>query len=478
MKIVFNESRRLIDHNKAVSLPQPEARSSAINPTEHRDETVLSREARNLSNGGGIFSKIADTAIAIARFGKDDKKTETKDSRRAEDKDENATIAVFDEFYNADEPGVSTHGERVEGVLQQKGGLGDEDIQRYQINEGSGHRFGDDAYGLHDLVESCYSSLLDDTSDSIEEILNDKDSKITTINQSQYMAGGLIAEYFWSNCKENPKFLADLTEHLGLDPKVSERELAQTMVNAIGDVVSSSDIIAESQERFHDVSKRASEAGITHVVCSGNLGSIAGEFRRLGVETDQQFYTSALASGHTLVVGASDETGNFPVSASFSSPNAKADVAAPGVNIDIITQDGVQTTGSGTSYAAPAAAVLVAKIRANDPETTPSEIELLLKRTTNPIFGLRNEAGSGTINPENALGYLVADKGSHNIHTITPDDAQATVSRTSFTPPVVTAAPPFQLEPKSIASPYPDITPSELKLILERTAEPILLLQE
>ena len=415
MRIRSDESKRLRNDNKVVSLNEhrkaqaspkkaenkPESRPNSINPPKRRDESIISREAKSSNSGDGLFSDIVDNLKDAFGFG--------KDSKRAEDKDEDATIAVFDDFNNADKDGVSTHGEQVEGVIQQEGGFKDEDIQRYQINsKGSKDELAKrlaegDEDALNDYIEDRYTSMLDNTSDGIEEILDDKDSKITTINQSQSVAEGRIVRDLWKDAKDDPKFRADLAEHLGLDPKVSDRELAQALVDDVGEVVSSSDAIADSKQRFNDVSKRATDAGITHVVTSGNLGDFASELDKLGVETDKQFYDSAFVNGRTLVVGASNENGKTPTSASFNSPNANADVSAPGVGIDITTQDGEKVTNSGTSFAAPAVATLVAQIKAENPGITPREIERLLERTADPVNGPRNEVGHGTVNAEEAL---------------------------------------------------------------------------
>ena len=413
MKIRSEEIKSRRDNNKVVSLEQhrqakvspkraenkPETRTNA--PTKRRDESVISREAKTSNDGDGLFSGIVDNIKDAFGFG--------KETKRAEGKDENATIAVFDSFNDADKPGESTHGEQVEGIIQQEGGFKDEDIQRYQINSGGSRAElekqlaeGDDD-ALSNYVEDRYTSMLDNTSDGIEEILDDKDSKIKTINQSQSVAEGRIVRDLWKDAKNDPKFRESLAEHLGFDSNVSDRELAQALVDDVGDIVNSSDAIAESKDRFNKVSKRATDAGITHVVTSGNLGDFAGELDRLGVETDKQFYDSAFVNGHTLVVGASDETGKRSTSADFNSPNANADVSAPGVDISLTTQDGAKEKNSGTSFAAPAVAALVAQIKAENPGITPREIELLLERTADPVLGPKNEVGSGTINAEEAL---------------------------------------------------------------------------
>jgi subtilisin family serine protease len=384
-------------------------RASNEPPVQHstarRDQTEISSEARGDSASDGLFGDLVDRVKEAFGFGDD------KETKRAEDKDENATIAVFDDFNNADKPGESTHGEQVEGVIQQEGGFSDEDIQRYQINSGGSRaelaeRLAEgDEDALVDYIEQRYTGLLDNTSDGIEEILNDDDSKITTINQSQSVAEGRIVRDLWNDAKENPEFRSNLAEHLGLDPDVNDRELAQALVDDVGDVVSNSEAIAESKQRFDEVSRRAAEAGITHVVTSGNLGTFASEMDRLGVETDRQFYDSAFVNRHTLVVAASNETGRGgPTSASFNSPNANADVSAPGVNIDITTQDGASETNSGTSFAAPAVAALVAQIKAENPDLSPREIERLLERTADRVNGgTFSDVGHGTVNPEEAL---------------------------------------------------------------------------
>lgn len=412
MKIGSEKARERSNATKGLTAklgrPLVSPRAGASNPSvspspgkkaSRPDQASVSREAREGNAGDGRISNLIDSLQDAFHIG----------TKRAEKKDRDASIAVFDDFSDADKEGVSTHGEQVEGVIQQEGGFSDEDIQRYQINSGGSKdeladRLADnDDDALNDYVEDRYTSMLDNTSDGLEEILNDDDSQIRTVNQSQSVAEGRIVRDLWDEAKAKPEFRADLARHLGLGDNASDRDLAQALADGVGDVVNHSDDIAESKERFDRVSARASAAGITHVVTSGNLGSFANEMERLGVETDKEFYDSAFLNRHTLVVGAVNDNGSTPTSANFNSPSANADVSAPGVNVDITTQDGQQGTNSGTSFAAPAVAALVARMKAENPDLTSREIELILRRTADEVNGPYSEVGSGTINPEAAL---------------------------------------------------------------------------
>lgn len=386
-------SQRAGASNPPVS-PSPQKKTAA-----RPDGASVSSEARESGAGDGRIRDLVDSFKDAFHVG----------TKRAENKDKDATVAVFDDFSDADKDGVSTHGEQVEGVIQQEGGLGDKDIQRYQINSGgskddlANRLADDDDDALNGYVEDRYTSMLDNTSDAMEEILNDDDSKVRTVNQSQSVAEGRIVRDLWDEAKAKPEFRSDLARHLGLDEKASDKELAQALADGVGDVVTHSDDIEKSKERFDKVSERASAAGITHVVTSGNLGSFASEMENLGVEVDSQFYDSAFLNRHTLVVGAVNDNGKTPTGADFNSPNANADISAPGVNVDITTQDGQHETNSGTSFAAPAVAALVARVKAENPDLSNREIELLLRRTADDVNGRYSEVGSGNISPEQAL---------------------------------------------------------------------------
>lgn len=340
-------------------------------------------------------------------FGLDDLGDEGE-SQKAEEHEENATVAVFDDFRNADEKGQFTHGELVEGRLQEQGRLGDEDVQRYQTDLGAD--FGEfeenlargEEGALERFIESSYTNSLDSTTGALEEVLDDDDSKIRTINQSQSQARGRLARDIWERTGDAP-FREDLARSLGLESGVDDRVLAGALTEKINHTVSGSDEIAKAKNRYDQTSQEAAEAGLTHVVTSGNLGDFARHWEELGVQVDDDFYDSALINDNTIVAAAVDQSKAPPSSAGFNSPRAGADLAAPGVNLDVTAQDGDWTTASGTSLAAPAISAVAARLVALRPELSPTQIEEVLKETAAPARGPASDIGAGSLNPEEAL---------------------------------------------------------------------------
>ena len=334
--------------------------------------------------------------------------SEEKVSQKAEEHEADATVAVFDDFRNADEKGQFTHGELVEGHLQEQGGLGDDDVQRYQTDLGADFGefeeklAGGDERALEDFIESSYTNSLNSTTGALEEVLDDDDSKVRTINQSQSQARGRLARDIWDRVGD-ASFREDLTRSLDLDSGVEDRQLAEALAAKINQTVSESETIAGAKKRYDQISQEAAEAGLTHVVTSGNLGDFARRWEQLGVEVDDDFYDSALINDHTIVAAAVDDSLSPPGAAGFNSPRAGADLAAPGVNLDVTAQDGDWTTASGTSLAAPAISAAAARLAALRPELGPREIEAILKRTADPAQGPKSDIGEGLLNPEEAL---------------------------------------------------------------------------
>lgn len=330
------------------------------------------------------------------------------DSQEAEPHEEEATVAVFDDFRNADKKGQMTHGELVEGHLQAQAGLNDEDIQRYQTDLGADFKpfeealAGGEKDALERFIETSYTNSLDSTTDALEEVLSDDDSKIRTVNQSQSQARGRLARDIWQRADSNEPFRKDLAESLGLDPTVKDKELGQALTSKINETVAGSEKIADSKQRYDEISEKAAQAGLTHVVTSGNLGDFAKQWEKLGVKVDDDFYDSALINENTIVAAALDGSAP-PRSAGFNSPKAGADLAAPGVDIDVTAQDGDWTTASGTSLAAPAVSAVAARLAAKNPDLTPSEIEAILTRTADPAQGPTSDIGQGVFDPDEAL---------------------------------------------------------------------------
>ena len=353
-----------------------------------------------------IFDSIKDF------FTGDDDEDKEQPTLRAEEKNPDATVAVFDTFRDADKDGVNTHGEEVEGVIMAQADMDDKDIQRYGIagkalnKESLDGALEDGNVELFERhVELYMSSGLDQTSDAMEEILQDKDSKITSINQSQSWAEARLVKSMWERAEEEPEFREKLGKFFGFEGNVGDRELLQEMVDSVHEISSESDWIQDSRNHYEDVSKELAEAGITHVVTSGNLGRWDDKLKSLGVETPDDFFLSNLVNKHKTVVAASWKWPDGSIMpAPFNSPEAQADLAANGVNVAVTTDDGASSVVSGTSFAAPKVAAIVAQMKEKNPELTPQEIELILLRTASSqgSFAVQDE-GRGKLEAERAL---------------------------------------------------------------------------
>ncbi len=342
----------------------------------------------------------------------------------AEEKDPNATVAVFDNFAPSPDGGPG-HGELTEGVVAEVGGYGEDDIQRYEIPPANASQDFEQAVAdgdedaLKNLVEDIAVDPIDSTTAAMQEILNDPDSKITTISQSQSISASQIAERLLRTAmpeapKEgeeqrppDPDLRSALAQSVGLTDDVSDEELTQAVVDEINSIYQNSDTIAESKERYDQVSQQAAEAGISHVLSSGNRGGFSDYLEERGVEAPEGFYQSSLVNEHTTVVGATDDRGTPDPTDDNSfegnAPDAGAEVSAPGTHREMTTLDGRTSVRSGTSYSAPEVAAVMANLKAEHPELTPQQIEELLVKTAVPVNAPANEVGAGAVDREAAL---------------------------------------------------------------------------
>jgi hypothetical protein len=98
--------------------------------------------------------------------------------------------------------------------------------------------------------------------------------------------------------------------------------------------------------------------------------------------------------------------------ASFSNYGDEIDVAAPGSGIHTTTTGGGYTSASGTSYASPVAAGVVAVIMAANPRLNPDEVEGILEQSANDLgsAGWDQYFGHGRVNA--AAAVLLAQGGS------------------------------------------------------------------
>lgn len=332
------------------------------------------------------------------------------DGRLAEEREEDATVAVIDYFAEGDED--PEHGDIVESIIKDNSGLSDEDIQRYRAGGGPGLDSLVDAdpdeFGevLDGYIEGRVTGLLDTSSGAIADILSDEDSSIRTINQSLGVPESRIAGDIARRFGEDPEFRDRFLEYAGLESDADEREVLQALVDEVSDSRRSNETIQESKDRYDELVAEAHDRGITTIDSSGNYGRFARQLEELGVETDDQFHTDVLNNEHVLSVGATDTNGTAGIKddeeSTFSSPNAGADIAAQGTDVTTVI-DGEEVGGNGTSFSAPQVSAAAAVLAEQYPELSASEIQsILIDTAINPNLD-EETVGAGILQQQAAL---------------------------------------------------------------------------
>lgn len=359
---------------------------------------------------GDLVDGAGDVADDVIGFVDDLFNDRQHSDRLAEDREENATVAIIDSF--ADEGEDPRHGDLVESILQDHSGLSEDQIQRYRSGGGPSIdgllNAGSDSFGeaFDDYIEGRVKGLLDGSSDAIEDILSDEDSRIRTINQSLGVPESRIAGDIANALEDNPEFRERFLEYAGLSSDASEREVLQALVDEVGDSRRSNENIQESKERYDRLVREAYDRGITTIDSSGNYGRFARRLDELGVETDDAFHTDVLNNPLVLSVGATDANGTSTVQddevTGFSSPHAGADIAAQGSDVTTVV-DGEEHGGDGTSFSAPQVAAAAALLAQKYPELSAGQIRAILLATAeNPDLD-SDLVGAGILQQEQAL---------------------------------------------------------------------------
>lgn len=139
-------------------------------------------------------------------------------------------------------------------------------------------------------------------------------------------------------------------------------------------------------QSFHDAVIAVHNAGIVQVAAAGNEGS------------NGIIYPARYAE--TIAVSSVDSSDQLAASSSWG---AEIDLAAPGVQINSTSIDGLYTLKSGTSMAAPhvtGAAALVLSIHGT---LTPDEVKAKLKNTAEDLGLPSNEQGAGLVRADLAV---------------------------------------------------------------------------
>ncbi|MDM5263033.1 S8 family peptidase [Sulfurovum sp. XTW-4] len=140
-----------------------------------------------------------------------------------------------------------------------------------------------------------------------------------------------------------------------------------------------------TNQAYHDAFIAVHNAGIVQVAAAGNTGGAI-------------LYPAKYPE--TIAVSSVDLADQLAAS---SARGAEIDLAAPGVGINSTAIDGLYTTMSGTSMAAPHVTGAVALLLATDGTLTPSEVKVKLKNTAEDLGLPTIEQGAGLIRADLAI---------------------------------------------------------------------------
>lgn len=321
-------------------------------------------------------------------------------------KNPDATVAVLDSF-KPDEKNFN-HGDAVTQVVKRSGDFSEKDIQRID----------DVAYmtgasmalltrpGTEPASERLNAGILRSgleplkrTNVVLEDIANDPNSKIKTINQSQganpLKTLTMMENLAFSKTEDGQTEVTPAGRHmfegLGLEPgtdKKSRRAFTQGTLDRINEVFDGSPELKQERERNSEVSKKLADKGVNYVLSSGNEGRTLGYLQQNGFKARRDADDNLLSNPHNVVVGAIDTKDTATTSddtmANFTSSDPETDFLADGKNIPV--ESNGRTKGvDGTSFSSPHVAGKLGKLQKENPNLNPSQLQNLL----------RNSAGDG-----------------------------------------------------------------------------------
>lgn len=173
--------------------------------------------------------------------------------------------------------------------------------------------------------------------------------------------------------RKNEGFLSDIVDGL------------QWCINNNMQVINMSFGSELTNQAYHDAFIAVHNAGIVQVAAAGNTGGSV-------------LYPAKYPE--TIAVSSIDMADQLAAS---SSRGAEIDLAAPGVGINSTAIDGLYTTMSGTSMAAPHVTGTVALLLATNGTLTPTEVKTKLKNTAEDLGLPAVEQGAGLIRADLAI---------------------------------------------------------------------------
>jgi subtilisin family serine protease len=158
--------------------------------------------------------------------------------------------------------------------------------------------------------------------------------------------------------------------------------------------------------------------GVTVVAASGNDGEPAsGKAVPSGASDGKD--DESFPAGYTgvIAVAASNSSG---LRAAFSTVHSYVDVAAPGVNDPVVTENGTAALGSGTSEATALTAGVVALILSKAPRLAPWQVAQALEGTASHPHAWNPKTGYGVINASAAVRAAEAMKPASSVQAVVP----------------------------------------------------------
>ncbi len=317
-------------------------------------------------------------------------------------------VMVFDDFTNADRPGVTTHGELVQTELTRyQPGL---EVVRQQVAlDGNTDPIARGQRGALDgFFRSQFTTRLDNASDAWAGVLESEGGR-AVIHQSQGASQSRAVEPLWGRAQRDESFRGQLERQLGLPSSGTGEMNREERSRLLGALVSRSDSIhrrdpavRESIEELRLLQSEAADQGHIHVISAGNQGALEREMKALGVAIPGGFFTNELVGPDSIVVGAADDgtrearSGRPAGVAGIASPNAGAHISADAVDRPMMVE-GQQQYHTGSSYAAPQVSSLVVDMLRQTPDLSRDQILNQLRAQASPLPGSEAYVGAGVV---------------------------------------------------------------------------------
>jgi serine protease AprX len=169
------------------------------------------------------------------------------------------------------------------------------------------------------------------------------------------------------------------------------------------------DPVVEAHKPVVDAIKKASEAGIIPVAAACNDGPDHGMLHTIA--SYPFVVTVAAADTNDTVDPSDDAIADFSSRGPGDHGEYKPDVTAPGVQVTVGTVHDGYKRGSGTSFATPMAAGVIATWVQANPKLNVADVQKIIASTSKPIEGYEHiDQGYGMINPAEGLKMALGMK--------------------------------------------------------------------